>query len=305
MRPVRSVLIPLLLCCATFWSSGCATQILLHPETAREAVAQRPVDPAARGDVSELITVTNRFGHRLRGWLFSSPTNHGVVLVGDGNATGIAHTYDYNRYLLHQGFNVLILSHQGFDTNEGHADVKSLAGDVETFYSFCQAKFPNQQIALVAESISTAPFFGCASRHPEIAGMVLEALVNPKTIALAKANDWWLIYPIYPATFCFTFLMSMSVPNDLDVQCALKRHPAVPALFLHHPRDRITPYRVARRIFEQYAGEKEWITLQTKDTWPAHMNAGSDPKVTREVLRFLKQTLAPIAPPRESGRPGP
>src|SRR5437867_1337874 len=154
--------------------TGCATQIFLHPDIARRAFADRPVDPTAYHHRPEIITVTSATGHRLTGWLFSSETNRGIVLVGDGNATGMAHTYEYNRFLLNQGFNVLILSYQGFDTNDGPADTKSLVGDVETFYQYCRARFRGQPIALEAESISTAPFFVCASHHPEISAVIFE-----------------------------------------------------------------------------------------------------------------------------------
>ena len=151
-----------------FLFTGCATQVLLHPETARRAFAARPVDPATFNDHPEIITVRNASGCGLTGWLFASEINRGIVLIGDGNATGMAHTYAYNRFLLNHGFNVLILSYQGFDTNQGAADIKSLVGDVETFCQWCRIRFPGQPIALMAESISTAPFFVCASRHPEV-----------------------------------------------------------------------------------------------------------------------------------------
>ena len=176
-------LILLLLC------SGCATRVFLHPETARDAFARHPVDPSRHGDSPEIVIVTNALGHRLNGWLFSAPTNHGVVLVGDGNATGIAHTYDYNRFLLNHGFNVLITSYQGYDTNDGPADIRSPTGDVEAFYAFARSRFTNQPVAFLAESLSTAVFFSVAGRHSEISCIVLEAMVNPKTVAIAKAHD--------------------------------------------------------------------------------------------------------------------
>lgn len=279
------------LCCLTFLLSGCATQVLLHPETARRAFAERPVDPATYHQQPEIITVTNASGCRLIGWLFSSETNHGVVLIGDGNATGIAHTYEYNRFLLNQGFNVLILSYQGFDSNEGHADIKSLVSDVEIFYQWCRTRFPGQRIALLAESISTAPFFACASRHPEICGIILEALVNPKTVALSTANDWWWLYPIYPITVLNTVLISASVPDDLDLRVALDRRPHVPSLFIHHRKDRITPYRTARQIYERYEGPKEWITLVSEGNPARHMIATLDPAVTNRILKFLRARL--------------
>ena len=273
--------------------TGCATQIFLHPQTAREAVAARPVASASYGDAPEIITVTNKFGHRLLGWAFFSPANTGVVLVGDGNATGIAQTYEYNRYLLHRGFNVLVLSYQGFDSNEGEADINSLFGDVESFYLFCQNRFPDERICLVAESISTAPFFCFASQQPEIAALVVEAMVNPKTVILTKLNDWWFLYPLYPLTFGVASLIGASVPENLDIKEALRKHPAIPTMFIHHPGDRITPCRAARRIFQQYEGPKEWIALRTARSWECHMSASYEPEVTERIVRFLKARLNP------------
>jgi fermentation-respiration switch protein FrsA (DUF1100 family) len=271
--------------------TGCASQIMLHPKTARQDAIEHPVDPLRNGDQPEVITVTNKFGHRLTGWVFASPTNHGVVLAGDGNATGIAHTYDYNRFLLHRGFNVVVLSYQGYDDNEGRANLDSLSGDVGAFYHFCQTRFAGEPIALVAESMSTAPFLCFASRHPEIAGMVLEGMVDPKRVALSKVNEWWLFYPFYPSSFVVASLIGASVPADLSVQQALKPRPAIPALFIHHPKDRVTPYGDARRIFEKYTGPKELILLRTEQLFVNHMTANSDSSVCGKIIGFLKENL--------------
>jgi pimeloyl-ACP methyl ester carboxylesterase len=269
--------------------AGCASSIMLHPETARRDDKASPVNPAQNGDHPETIAVTNRFGQQLSGWVFFSRTNHGVVLIGDGNATGIAHTYEINRYLLHCGFNVVILSYQGFDSNEGDADIASLFGDVEAFYRFCKARFPGEPIALMGESLSTGTLFCFASRHPEIAGVVLDSTVDLKTVAFAKINDWWFFYPLYPLTFSAACVVSAGVPDDLSARRALERHSRIPVLFIHHPRDSVTPYRQARRIFKRYSGPKEFIVARTAAT---HVTANTDPKVREEVIDFLRLSLA-------------
>src|SRR6267142_3273331 len=56
----QSRLVPLLLL-PVLLLHGCATQFLLHPETARQAVSARPVSPGQLGDHPEVITVTNKF----------------------------------------------------------------------------------------------------------------------------------------------------------------------------------------------------------------------------------------------------
>ena len=235
--------------------------------------------------------VTNKSGCALIGWCFSAPTNRGVVLVGDGNATPISHTYDYNRFLIERGFSVVILSYQGFDANEGEVALDSLIGDVEAFYDFCTRKFPRQPIAFVAESLSTAPFFSFASRHPEISGLVLEAMVDLKTVAVSKAIDWWPLYPIFLITVPTVTAVYVLVPDELSMEEALERNPQMPALFIHHPEDRVTPYRVARKVYEKYGGPKQFIVLETDRTGEFHVTGAYEADVQEKVISFVQQVL--------------
>jgi pimeloyl-ACP methyl ester carboxylesterase len=283
--------LPVALLIPTFLLTGCATTFMLHPQIARDAAANWPIYPVQNGDHPEIVTLTNVSGHRLAGWVFSSPTNHGVVLVGDGNATGIAQTYDYNRFLLHHGFNVVVLSYQGFDANGGSAALQSLSGDVETFYSFCQARFPGEPIALVGESLSAGVFFCFASRRPALACTVLEGTVDLKRVAFTKLNEMWALYPVYPFTGLTAWSISAGVPSDLSAQEALLLHPVIPTLFIHRPEDPVTPYRDARRLFEAYAGPKEFINPRIDAKKGYHMAGMFDPDLRSRIVSFLKQSL--------------
>ncbi|HWY78677.1 MAG TPA: hypothetical protein VN281_23895 [Verrucomicrobiae bacterium] len=268
--------------------TGCASTILLHPLIARNAVAHRPIDPVENGDRPEAVIVTNASGHKLFGWAFASPTNHGVVLVGDGNASGIAHTYDYNRFLLHNGLNVVFLGYQGFDSNEGRADLGSLSGDTDAFYRFCQERFPGQPIALVGESLSAGVFLCFAAGHHEITCMVLEGAVDLKRVAFTHLYESWLLYPFFPITFPAAMIISAGVPADLSAQRALAREPPMPVLFIHHPGDPVTPYSDARRIFERYDGPKEFVVPRIEPTRGFHMTGNFDSAVCSRVIRFLE-----------------
>jgi len=273
------------------FSTGCVNHIFLHPDIAREAALQHPTNPDLYGEHPDQIVVTNASGAKLSGWCFSAPTNHGVILIGDGNATGLAQTYEYNRYLLHHGFNVLILSYQGFDANDGEADVNSLVDDVEAFYEFCKSRFPDQPIAFVAQSVSTDPFFCSASRHPELAGMVLEAMVDLKTVAWSKVVDWWALYPLFPITFPMAGIACARMPSELSITKALARHPHIPALFIHHPDDRVTPYRIAHRTYERYEGPKEFIDLHADRTGEFHMTGAFEPEIRARVVAFIESAF--------------
>jgi pimeloyl-ACP methyl ester carboxylesterase len=280
-------LLPLLLL------TGCANMFMLHPQMARMAEAERPVNPTQFGDAPEVVTVTNALGHRLTGWVFASPTNHGVLLAGDGNATGLAQTYDYNRYLLHHGFNVVVLSYQGFDANGGKRSLRSLSGDVEAFYDLCRKRFANQPVAVSGESISAGVFFCFVSRHPELAGAVLEGTVDLRRVTFTVINQTWQLYLLYPITGPLALAITAAVPKELSAERALERHPKVPALFIHHPQDPVTPYRDARRIFERYEGEKKFVEPNIEAGKGSHMTGQTYPEVRAEVIEFLRRRLGP------------
>lgn len=265
---------------------------MLHPQIARFAELKFPVDPGANGDRPDVVTLTNLSGHKLAGWVFASPTNHGVVLVGDGNATGIAQTYLYNRHLLRQGFNVVVLSYQGYDAIGGRASLSSLSWDIKQFYTFCKNRFPKQPIALVGESLSAGTFFCFGSRHPDVACMVLEGVVDLKHVAFTQVNESCLLRVLYPISAPFALIISATVPSDLNARSALRLNPAVPALFIHHPRDPVTPYTDARRIFENYTGPKEFIVPNLDEHRGFHMTGYSDLAVREKVLSFLRRYLS-------------
>ena len=74
--------------------NGCATQALLHPDTARKAAAQRPVDPSSYGDHPEFITVTNQNGDEVGfayvkspmvGTFYRSPSPENPAFVENGS----------------------------------------------------------------------------------------------------------------------------------------------------------------------------------------------------------------------------
>jgi hypothetical protein len=99
---------------ATFIASGCASFWLLYPDTAESNDPH--LDPKDAGYSYEVVTVINAQSNKLHGWLFASPGDHGTALIAGGNAQSISSTYSVSRYLINNGFRVLIFSYQGLAT---------------------------------------------------------------------------------------------------------------------------------------------------------------------------------------------
>ncbi len=268
--------------------TGCASKLMLFPGMARRATALHPIDPRNHGHLQECVSVTNRNGFQLRGWMFSHATNRCTVIVAGGNAMGLAHTYYYNSYLIGKGFNVLVCSYQGFDENGGDANLASLSGDLDAFYSLVLANFPGQHVAFVGDSISAAAVFCYSSRHQNVSCMVIEGMVNTKTVSFAKVGQIRILWPLCPITLPLATVVSATVPNELSIQRALRRTPKVPLLLIHHPADIVTPYSSARKIFDKYPGPKELIEPDVSVSRDFHLNLDSDHRAQARVVDFLR-----------------
>jgi pimeloyl-ACP methyl ester carboxylesterase len=239
------------------------------------------LDPKDAGYSYQTVTVANAQGYRLTGWLFDNPGDHGTLLVAGGNAQNISSTYSVSRYLINNGFRVVVFTYQGFGDNQGHADLSSLIGDAEAFYSLAANKYKGEPIAFAGYSTGAVTGL-CLGDREQLRAVVVESTFNPKTIVNDKK--------LYVAMLVDPMLES-SVPDTLDTSRCLQELKAVPVLFLHNANDPLAPYQSARRLFNSYQGPKEFIDTNAAGA-DAHYGSVSDPQARARVLAFLKLHLA-------------
>ena len=261
-------------------TSGCASFWLLYPGMAESNDPH--LDPKDAGYTYQTVTVTNAQGYRLTGWLFDSPGDHGTLLVAGGNAQNISSTYSVSRYLINNGFRVMVFTYQGFGNNQGSADLSSLIGDAQSFYSFIANKYKDQPIAFAGYSTGAVTGL-CLGDRERLSAEVVEGTFNPKTVVTDKK--------LYVAMVIDPMLES-SVPDDLDTSRCLHELKSVPVLFLHNPNDPLAPYDAARRLFDSYPGPKEFIVTNAAPGADAHFGSVSDSDARARVLAFLKLHLA-------------
>ena len=261
-------------------ASGCASFWLLYPGTAESKDPH--LDPKDSGYSYQIVTVANAQGYRLKGWLFDSPGEHGTLLVAGGNAQNISSTYSVSRYLINNGFRVLIFTYQGFGDNEGHADLGSLIGDAQAFYAFIESKYKGEPIAFAGYSTGAVTGL-CLGDREQLNAVVVEGTFNPKTIIADK--HLYIAMAVDP-------MLESSVPDDLDTGRCLQQLKSVPVLFLHNTNDPLAPYDSARRLFDSYQGPKEFIDTKVAPGADAHHGSVSDPEARARVLAFLRLHLA-------------
>jgi uncharacterized protein len=275
---VRKILTAAILA-AALATSGCASYWLLYPGMAESNDPH--INPANDGNSYQAITVTNAQGNRLTGWLFDQPGDYGTLLVAGGNAQSISSTYSVSRYLIGNGFRVLDFSYQGFGDNEGHADLASLIGDAQAFYTLVENKYKGQPIAFAGYSTGAVTGL-CLGDRERLAAVVAEGTFNPKTVIHDKH--------LY-AAMAIDPMLELSVPDELDTSRCLRELKPVPVLFLHNPNDPLAPYDAARRLFDGYQGPKKFIDTKAAAGTDAHYGSVSDPEARTQVLAFLKLHL--------------
>ena len=271
---------------------GCSSDVMLHPGIARLMEASNPTPRIAERDRAKAIRVRNEWGNILEGLLLAQEGDYGTVIVSNGNATSMERTLYYFRFLLGNGFRVLVFSFQGFDANEGKAHLRSLIGDARAFYAYARQAFPGEPIAYAAHSLSTAAALCLTSRQAELAGVVLQGAFDPKGVAYAKLAQLWYLFPLYPLLAPYAIFVSWTVPDELAVKECVGNLRNTPALFVHHPQDTVTPYRGAIELYEAYPGPKSFVVPKEPHPPEYHMNYTSDEAAQGETLRFIRRVLS-------------
>jgi hypothetical protein len=291
MRRVRGTLPYLMLALAL---SGCSVNdLLLEPQEARETQAADPVDPRLNGDLLEEIVVTNAAERRLVGWLFAQAGDRGTVLVAGGNGMGIAHTYAYNRFLIGHGFRVLVFSYQGFDDNEGKADIASLPGDAAAFHAAMRRRFPGEPVAFLGESIGGIAGF-CDAAAGDFSGLALEGLIDPKSVA-GTIVDAYFPSPLSDV-ISFTIgrssvLYSAMVPDTVSADDCSQRLHSADVLFLHQRRDPVAAFTTIEHLAQLRPRHSTIVELPAPPSH-AHLSLANNAGAQAQVVAFIRGNLA-------------
>jgi len=261
-------------------AAGCASFWLLHPGIAESNDPH--LEPAQSGYPFQRVVVTNASGHRLLGWLIAEPGDHGIVLVAGGNAQSLSSTWSVSEYLAGHGFRMLVFSYQGFGGNGGRPDLESLSGDAEAFYKFSRSVAGDEPIGFVG--YSTGAVVGiCLSDREPLAAIVAEGSFNPKTIISDK--HLWIAAP-------FRTMFEKGVPDELDTARCVQASRAGAIMFVHGPGDPLAPYDAARKLYDSFGGDKQFVETRPAAGADAHFGSSTDLQARQRILDFLEVRIA-------------
>ena len=146
------------------------------------------------------------------------------------------------------GFSVLAIDYRGFGKSTDVTPSEEFAyEDAEVAWAALATIAPGKPRFLVGHSLGGAVAAEMARRHPEAAGLVLEATFTSIKDMLAQTG--WSILPVgLILTQQFDTLSKMS-----DIH--------VPVMVTHGTRDAIVPYEMGEKLFAAAKGPKRFIKV--------------------------------------------
>jgi alpha-beta hydrolase superfamily lysophospholipase len=213
----------------------------------------------------EQVAFPSASGTMIHGWLVTSPTNRGVVILQHGihgdKSTLVARAKLFSK----SGYSVLLFDFQAHGESIGKqitfGYLESL--DSQAAVEFVKKRFPDQPVAVVGVSLGAA---AAALAQPplDVQALVLEM---PFSTIVAAIQDR-IEMRLGPAGRCLSPLLTAQIhlrsgcsTDDLRPLVAVANIPA-PKLFLAGTADQETKFAEAKAIFANAAEPKSFVPFE-------------------------------------------
>jgi len=187
-------------------------------------------------------------GEPLHGWLCLNRLASSTILFCHGNAENISHRLEYIDSLLTSGFQVFIFDYQGYGKSRGRPSEQGIyrAGLAAYDYLVNKEGIPPEQIIVFGHSLGAA--------------VAIEVSLRRETRALILESAFTSIREMGKTIILFRPI-SFLIPRHYNNQKKIKRI-NVPKLIIHGDDDRIVPFSMGRKLFENAGSPKFFYTIK-------------------------------------------
>ncbi len=282
---IKSAVLPLLGAGLAIFGGLCVALYLLQEQLIF------PRLPLADGDRHEVgllsgtseIRVTAHDGTRLHGWLrhtVEEPHSRGLVIYFGGNAEEVSGQMHDAPMLA--PWSVAAINYRGYGLSEGRPGEAALAADALVIYDRLakRADIDPDRIVVFGRSLGSGVAVPLAAARPVRAVVLVSPFDSLRSIARKQ-------YPIVPVTWL------LEHPFD-----SLAHAPGIeaPLLVIAGEGDGLIPPEYSRRLFEAWAGPKQWTLIPEADHNDIHTRPGYWPAIGE----FLA-SLAPVSREHDDG----
>jgi pimeloyl-ACP methyl ester carboxylesterase len=198
-------------------------------------------------DVYVSIELPNGQKERIHGWWIPAqiPSDK-TLLYLHGSALNIGANVDHGRRFHILGFSVFLVSYRGYGLSDGEFPSEAqMYADAEAAWNYLvkQKRIDPDRIFIYGHSIGGAIAIDLATRHPEAAGLIVEASFT-SIFDMARLKYRYRLLP-----------MGLIVEQKFDSQKKVGQL-KIPALFIHGTKDALVPPEMSRRLYEKTSSPK-------------------------------------------------
>ncbi len=198
-------------------------------------------------DIYVSIDSPNDQKERIHGWWIPAQIQSDKTLLYlHGSALNIGANVDHARRFHNLGFSVFLVSYRGYGLSDGEFPSEAqMYADAEAAWNYLvrQKRFDPNRIFIYGHSIGGAIAIDLATRHPEAAGLIVEASFT-SIFDMARLKYRYRLLP-----------MGLIVEQKFDSQKKVG-HLKIPVLFIHGTKDALIPPEMSRRLYEKASSLK-------------------------------------------------
>jgi hypothetical protein len=234
--------------CTYLWARQ--RHFIFMPE---RVISQTPADYDLDYENVYLAADENGKRERIHAWWIpvGSPHPRGTLLYLHGSALNIGANVEHARRFHDLGLSVLLLSYRGYGRSDGDFPTETqIYADAEAGWDYLvnSRNVPPGRIIIYGHSLGGATGIDLALRHPETAGLIVEA-------SFTSIRDVALLDPHY-RLFPIGLILNQRF-DSLSKVGSLR----VPVLFLHGTADRFVPLWMSRELYENTASRKHLVSI--------------------------------------------
>jgi uncharacterized protein len=206
--------------------------------------------------------------HKLHAWHVDAGAGAPLVLYFGGNAEDVSWMIGEARDRA-PGMSWLLTSYRGYGGSEGSPSAATIGADALRWHDHAVKELKPRQVFAFGRSLGSSAAVYVAAERP-LAGVVLVTPFDSLS-AVAKRHYWYL--PV-----------DLLLKHRLD-SVLLAPKIAAPLLCLAAERDEVIPPEHARRLYEAWAGPKQWVELPGA----GHNSTDGTPAFWQSIQAFLKK----------------
>ncbi|MDE0120023.1 MAG: alpha/beta hydrolase [Bdellovibrionales bacterium] len=192
-----------------------------------------------------------------------------VVFHGNGgNIEGRGYRF---KFLVDEGYSVLLVGYRGYGSNPGQPTETNLISDsiLALEWLLKEEQISAKEIVLFGESLGSAVAITLAVQYP-VKSLIFDGAFSSATEVGQSA------YPFLPVRWL--------LKDTWDSESRIQKVNA-PLLFIHSKKDTIIPFRFARKLFQVANEPKQHIWLDREDS--GHNSNLEIESVRKSIIDFL------------------